>query len=185
MGITSFAILVLSIGTGLVMLVMIYAMSASNFRPTDEEGPVFYVIGGWVFSTVVLSLVGIVFGIGGLLQKGRRHHFAAIGLTGNLVTPLTLMATLVFGLTYRTATPGIKPITLDPPDWSSPVALVCAAICIGLLVGIVWRLTHRRSLATRAVMNCPRCRKGVPAAVRFCRRCGHDFEAAIRQPVSA
>jgi hypothetical protein len=184
MGIVSFVALVLSIGTGLVMLVMICAMSASNFRPADEQSPVFYVIGGWVFSTVVLSLVGVVFGIGGLLQKGRRHHFAAIGLAGNVVTPLTLMAILVCGLTYRTPTAGIKPMTLDAPDWDSPVAIVCAAICIGLLVAILRRFNQKRIAARPAMTNCPQCNKGVPAAARFCRRCGHGFEVPMPQPAS-
>lgn len=175
MGIASFVILMLSAGTGLVLTIMLYAMAASKVNPTDEASPIFYVIGGWMFSVVVLSLVGIVFGIGGVLQKGRRRHFAVIGLLGNLIFPLALMALLVLRMTYAGPTPGLKPLTLDSPNWDSPVAIGCMVSLVALLPFVVLRFVRKGSRARGAHAGCPRCGKAMSAGARFCRRCGQVF----------
>jgi hypothetical protein len=176
MGIASFVILMLSACIELMLTIMISAMGASHVQLRDEASPVFYVIGGSMFSEVVLSLVGIVFGVGGLLQKGRRRHFAALGLLGNVGLPLVTMGALVFRMTYAGSSTGMKPVTLDAPNWNSPVAIGCMTCFLTLLPVVVWRFWRKRSSAGAAGMNCPRCHKIGLAGARFCRRCGQVFE---------
>jgi len=180
MGIASCVIGATATLSVIMMMVVVRAMVASDLTPADELSPIFYVVGGWIFGTGVLSLAGIVFGIGGLRQRQRRYQCATIGLIANIVIPICLMAYLVIKATFqRSIWEKQAPVEVDPDGWHSPLTLFLALTFIFIAVFFVARLLHNRRPPAQSVATnpCPKCRKLLPPASQFCRRCGHSLRS--------
>jgi hypothetical protein len=190
LGIASLVIAIVSFISAVLLLVVAYAVATSGDVDANETSPVNYVLGGWIFGTGVLSLTGIVFGIGGLLQKERRKKLAAVGLVLNVVLPIGLMFILVMAMTLaprdgvassgaRHATRQASSVVLhedDTPRWKSPAARVFQLATAAMASAVVFFIQRRRSASAKspgaAVEPCPRCGKPLPAVSGFCRRCG-------------
>lgn len=138
-----------------------------------------------MFGLVVLSIYGIVFGIGGVRQSGRRHHFAWMGLMANFVLPVFIMLTTFIAMASESGHPngGINAFSGPGAGYqmsSSELALWWTLV--GVLGTIaVYRFGMRSSTkltpaqikaAPSKLASCPRCRKQIPMSARFCRRCG-------------
>jgi hypothetical protein len=175
MGIASLVIGAIGVLSAVLMEIVIRAMADSDLRPADELSPIYYVIGGWIFGTCVVSLTGIVFGIGGLLQKQRRRQCAAIGLIVSVLVPIAEMAELVIKSTFQQSVLGNaqKPVEIDPDGWHSLTSQLLGLLMVGIVLCLVIRLWQKRHPAQVETPNpCSRCRKLLPATSQFCRRCG-------------
>lgn len=185
MGITSCIVATIALFSVVMMTIVILAMHKSNLTPQEESSPFNYMIGGWFFGTGVASLTGIVFGIGGLLQKQRRRECAVIGLIANVLIPIGLMASLVAATTFErsTNTRLQEPVEIDPNGWHSDSTKVLGLMMLILASFLVIRVVIKRRIRTGKVPQsaCNRCRKIIPSTSRFCRRCGspHHCQRAI------
>jgi hypothetical protein len=184
MGITSFVIGVFSV-VGWALLICVLVAAVRTDPHADDEGtPLSYLVGGWMYGTVVLGLCGLVFGIGGVRQRDRRKSLAVAGLALNVVMPIATLLFMLFVVTYASfhdhglATPGQTesvPADTRPPDLrSAAVAGVLGVIALG------WglRLVTRRRDARPGSAACRRCRQSLPGTAQFCRRCGLSLRAA-------
>ena len=201
LGIASLVIAVVSFVSSLMLFVVAYAVgSSSDISNPNEGSPINYVLGGWIFGTGVLSLIGIVFGIGGLLQKERRKKLAAVGLVSNVVLPIGLMFILVMAMTLNPpSSPAARDVGVryaardtrgstaladnhEPPAWKSPAARVFQLATAAMASAVVFFLQRKRSTSANPSANpsatsgaaepCPRCGKPLPGPAGFCRRCG-------------
>ena len=187
LGIASLVIAIVSFVNSVLLLIVAYAVATSSDVDGNEQSPINYVLGGWIFGTGVLSLIGIVFGIGGVLQKDRRRKLAVAGLVLNVALPIGLMFILLMALTLApargaaagryAASPAHRNDVNDPPAWKSPTARVfqlATAAMASAVVFFVQRKRHARSGLSHAPASspCPRCGKPVPGSAGFCRRCG-------------
>jgi hypothetical protein len=179
MGITSFVIALVSLLSLLLLGIVVVAAASTWDAEPAEQSPINYVIGGWVFGTGVLSLTGIVFAIGGLLQARRRRGLALVGLLANIGLPIAVMGVLVLALTFRPPSHSVSypPLHWDPANWNSPFSRAMRWLTLGMTLLVVWRLVGLRrrramALAIGAVAACAGCGKPLPPNARFCRRCG-------------
>lgn len=90
MGIASFVIALAS-GCGIVFMLMLCVAMAAAPTPQHNMTSMNYVLGTLLFGIGVLTLIGIVFGIGGVLQANRQRAFAVIGLILNIALPIGLL----------------------------------------------------------------------------------------------
>jgi hypothetical protein len=188
MGIASLVIGLISLLNAILVLTVGVAI-ARSFTPTfDELIPINYVMGWWLYGTGVMSLVGIVFGIGGLRQKNRRVHLALAGLALNIILPMGMMFLLVLGATLTDSRSGAAsrgPLdTYDPAAWHSPASRLSRWALLAMIVAVAayYRnksVARRKSAkvppaipASDSIKICPNCRKSLPPSVGFCRRCG-------------
>ena len=199
MGIASVVIAIVSFVSSVLLLVVAFAIASSSDVDGNEGSPITYVLGGWIFGTGVLSLTGIVFGIGGLLQKERRKKRAVVGLVANVALPIGLMFILVIAMTLAppASRDGASPqyaaarntnslatahnSTDDGPiPWKSPTARffqLATAAMASVVVFFVQRKRHARSvppadMKAATTSPCPRCGKPFAGSAEFCRRCG-------------
>lgn len=175
MGVASFVIAIIAMVGTLLELIVVVGIS-STFATPPENSPINVVFGAWVFAIGVLGLIGIVFGIGGLLQKNRRRHLAVVGLCVSIFLPVVLLTFLLMCATVQGPHDrvGREPIDLSP-SWDSLFArgsrALTGAIALGVVTCIVAR---RRNRGTRRSdpSHCARCRANVRPGARFCTRCG-------------
>jgi hypothetical protein len=191
MGIASLLIAILVFVSSVLRDVVLTAVEASAQLPA-RDAPANYVFNGWQLANIVLGLVGIVFGIGGVLQKNRRHGVAVAGLVMNILLPMLFLIGLVFALRedeYRRADGASRGVVEEtrgayPPGPPNFKPLVIGSVPFALIL-IWWRRLRRARLATEAgataffgqthLPHCSRCRKPRPLESRFCRRCGMNF----------
>lgn len=174
---------------GIVAVTMI--MSVPRDRLDYDYSPFNYLMGWWTVGSVLIAICGIVFGIGGIRQKDRRHSAATWGLCLNIAIPFVVMFVALLGSAlseqrnrgdFTTASPQA---VADAP-WRSPTARICQVLTVGLLIGTVTFYWTRRKMRPQAspsaaigAIICPRCKKQVPKRSQFCRRCGNRlFENA-------
>lgn len=196
MGVASLVMAIVSlVGTVLLFGVMVAAVRTFH-PPQSDETPFNYLMGAWLFATGLLSVCGIVFGMGGLRQANRRRGVAMLGLCLNIAIPMGLMFLLLVALTLREPTAveatsaAEVPAAAGPPAWQSPGARVfqCLTAVLGAVVCTRYFVRRRRALnlgpgLMTAITStaCPRCGKQVPGDSAFCRRCG----TAVHGPIDA
>lgn len=177
MGIASFVIALISLLNVLLIIVVKYAVRATWQEAPVEGSPITYLVGTWIFGTGLLAVTGIVFGVGGLLQKQRRRRPAVLGLIINVAVPLLLMFYLVIMMAFGAPAPGAasEPVTWDQREWDSPLAsgLRWTTVILALAAGwMLWKKWQRIKPEETAPRLCTRCRKPLSGTARFCRRCG-------------
>lgn len=184
MGITSFVIALLGCISIAMMVIVIVSVDRSAPEARTEGSPMSYLIGTWMVGSVVLCLCGIVFGIGGVRQRQRRHDLAWLGLIGNIFLPLSTLFLMLLAVTFYGAIghPGpAEPLGApDPADWSSTPSrlLRWATLALAIVIALYYGKKHQRRRAPASVPNggfvfCTHCRKAIPRTSRFCRRCGN------------
>lgn len=196
MGVTSFVTGIVSVGN-LILLTVVMCAADRTFSETPDEFSSFnYVLGGWIFGSGLLSVCGLVFGIGGMRQKNRRHRLALVGLCMNSVIPLFVIFVLLMG-TVTMEQSDHKPMSrfVDSGAWRSPPARAMQLLTGLGAAGLAIRFRFKRYQRTVAAKiasvptvgmqlsgttrKCARCDKTLPATSRFCRRCGHNVTHAI------
>lgn len=185
MGITSFVIALVSLLSLLLLGIVVLAAASTWDAEPAEQSPINYVIGGWVFGTGVLSLTGVVFAIGGLLETGRRRGLALVGLLANIGLPIAVMAVLVLALTFHPPTHSVayEPLRWDPANWNSPFSRVMRWLTLVMTSLVAWRMVARRRRALVLAIGAPACAgcgKPLPAGARFCRRCGKNLDPHVQ-----
>ncbi len=190
MGVASFVIALIGLLNVVLIIVVKYAVRATWQEAPAEGSPITYLVGTWIFGTGVLAVTGIVFGVGGLLQKQRRRRLALVGLIINITVPLLLMFYLVIKMAFGTPAPGMasEPLTWDQREWDSPLAsdLRWATLALALAAGwVLWRKWRRIKPEEAATLSCTRCRKPLPGTARFCRRCGQSALISTSNPTFA
>lgn len=192
LGIASVVIAAISIvGTALLFVTALAVARSAPVSAGEEGTPLSYLLGTWIFALGVLSLIGIVFGVGGLRQRDRRTTLATLGLVANILIPITLMAIMFADVSAvaqqrakrwsAAATSAVSQRISQQPARTEPLLLLCcAAGSVGL--GAIW--LRRRAgnfnppIATPVAgdvkfgRTCNRCSRVMPVASRFCRRCG-------------
>jgi hypothetical protein len=187
MGIASLVLAIISLLSIGVLVTVVATAGASFHAPQGEDSPFSYLIGTWILVVGLLSVVGIVFGIGGLRQADRRHTFAVIGLCANIAIPLGLMFILLLAMSvdpparhhHRTSREVVPQSVDEDSAWASPTARFWQAATSSLFISFCLYIRNkrraRRALNREAVIGfitCATCRKQMPGTSRFCRRCG-------------
>jgi hypothetical protein len=187
MGVASFVIGIIGMAS-MILCSTISGSISGNALPGEDYQTIEYILGGWTFGTEIFCLVGIVFGVGGLLQKQRRRALAVSGLIINIIVPLTFMFIVIVSLTLSQSDPKYKERQrrilehADPAPWRTPFSRCFQVATVGMAgaVFVVFRRKAKRSrdafLAAKATANlnaiCPRCFKRTTKASSFCSRCG-------------
>jgi hypothetical protein len=189
MGVASLVLAILSV-VSIALLVVVVVTAGATFGQTNSmESPFNYALGGWMFATGLLCVVGIVFGVGGLLQANRRRGVAALGLCLNAAIVLGAMFLLLVAqtITDPSTTNGAErriaagmvvtaEAEAEPPAWKSPGARVfqCLTAAMGAALFGYYGTRGRRSKRRIAadVTACTQCGKRVAPSSMFCRRCG-------------
>lgn len=188
MGVASLSMAIASVASVGLLVAVVIVTDVTFHGPPREDSPFFYLVGGWMFATGLISVVGIVFGIGGVLQPRRRHGVAAWGLCLNIAIPVGSMFLLLVAQTARNLSaergapaPRVR-LRLaaatgeaEPPAWKSPGARVfqCLTAAMGAAL-FAYYGTRRRSAArqTAASAACGQCGKHLARGSTYCRRCG-------------
>lgn len=181
MGVASLILAIVSF-VNIVLLIAVIWSARSTFQLSGrEETPFNYFLGTWMVVIALIAVCGIVFGIGGVRQRNRRHSLAAAGLFLNIAVPLGIMFFLLLAESARAPIDGdsITESAPNQPAYRSPLA-VDMQMLTGLLVasaGIVfWKRRQTPSATVESpsldLIVCGTCRKQMPRASRFCRRCG-------------
>jgi ABC-type multidrug transport system permease subunit len=189
MGVASLVLALLNILSIVLMIVVVAAAKATFHDGNRNDSPFFYVLAGWLLGILLLSVCGIVFGIGGMRQPNRRHSMALAGLCVNIAIPMLLMFALLLGEAYADSipdseTPDYHRAVRDPGSWHSPTAVIFGSLTVGFAAALVWVKRKKRmaAQATRELSSetlaCPRCRKVVPRSAQFCRRCGVSLNSS-------
>src|ERR1700761_2740739 len=100
MGITSFVIGLFCLVGWILLIIVLVAAVRTDPHADDEGTPLSYMVGGWMYGTVVLGLCGLVFGIGGARQRERRRSLAFAGLALNCVLPVGTLLVMLFVVTF-------------------------------------------------------------------------------------
>lgn len=97
LGVASFVIAI--VGFVAVLILFGYAgyVEVTTEGGMDEDSAVAFVIGFCFLATAVAVLVGLVLGLIGLLQSGRKRIFAALGLGFNVIVLLVTAGIMWLG----------------------------------------------------------------------------------------
>jgi hypothetical protein len=198
MGVASFVIAIFAVVNIVLLIIVVIAADRSSMRNDDELSPFNYLLGGWLFGAALLSVSGIVFGIGGMRQKNRRHRFALAGLCVNIGLPLLVMFVMLIGVTLMGSTGKPTPSLVDTEAWKSPQALFMQFLTLIFAGATAYYFWKRRQRVTAGFIPlpalpgiisppvplgcrpCPRCTKAVPVSSQFCRRCGYAMTSVPR-----
>ena len=190
MGVASLILAIISL-VNILLLIAVDAAAGASFQPADrEESPFNYIIGGWIFAIGLIAVSGIVFGIGGLRQKDRRHSLAIVGLCMNIAMPIGIMFIMLVALSIQPPTPHAANTNYSSPNdtaaaaWRSPLARTFQSLTVGLAVGVASFVSIRRRARLRGGSGqdsgsivCQRCRAQIPRRSKFCRRCGNGMRS--------
>ena len=103
LGIASFIIAV-AVGFGMALLV-VYAgvVEASTPGGMNEQSTMAMLIGFGALGGMAAAVLGIVLGIGGLVQRDRKRLFAVLGLVLNGLTIVGVAGLILVGLLVQSA----------------------------------------------------------------------------------
>ena len=95
LGIASF---IISLLNGVLMLILVIASAAMVNEGLTENDPGIQLLGVVLLGSVVLTMVGGVFGIITCFQKTRKKIFGIIGLILNAMTFLGIIILMIIGI---------------------------------------------------------------------------------------
>ena len=98
LGIASFILAIVAGVTGLALVVIAGVLDASTPGGMDEESPLALIVGLGMFGIGAINLIGIGFGVAGLIQVDRLRTFAVLGLVFNTLVILGFCGLVVVGL---------------------------------------------------------------------------------------
>lgn len=190
MGITSLVMAIANL-LSIALLAVVAASAIATFHGSvDEETPFFYLLGTWILAIGLLSLCGIVFGIGGLRQSNRRRSAATLGLCINIAIPIGVMFLLLLALSGESGANGSRPDrprghirtvqrafegSVEKTQSSTPIFGM--PIVVGMSLWLYFKMKNRllrnriKALGS-GDFHCPICHKQIPITAQFCRRCG-------------
>jgi hypothetical protein len=193
MGIASLILAIISF-VNFVLEGVVAVTTFASFSRSEwdyDYSPFNYLMGWWTVGTALIAVCGIVFGIGGMRQKHRRHSLAIWGLCLNIGIPIVIMFLMLLGVAladqrnrgdFTTASSHAMP---DAP-WRSPMARVFQGLTIGLMAATAAFYWMRRRMRDQAPLGsaaasvvCLRCKKQMPRTSRFCRRCGNAMSQGV------
>lgn len=172
MGITSFAIAVLGCFSQAILIIVCLSSRDSAGQGGHQVTTQEYLIGLWQCGTMVLFLCGIVFGIGGMRQRGHRQHVAMIGLVANILVPAGVSFLLLIAFIFKNREEHAQGAGgTDHVAWSMTPTRLAVVAMWGVLAVYCARKPLRRIWVRGTI--CGRCRKQLPRSARYCRRCGN------------
>ena len=95
LGIASF---IISLLNGVLMLILVIASAAMVNEGLTENDPGMQLLGVVLLGSVVLTMVGGIFGIITCFQKTRKIFFGIIGLVLNAMTFLGIIILMIIGI---------------------------------------------------------------------------------------
>jgi mannose/fructose/N-acetylgalactosamine-specific phosphotransferase system component IID len=98
LGIASF---IISLAMGICvffLLVIAGIMEVSTPGGMDEESPAAVIIGLFIIAALIVTLIGIGFGIAGLIQKNRNKNFSILGVIFNTLITLGVIVIMTIGI---------------------------------------------------------------------------------------
>jgi ribosomal protein L40E len=188
LGVISLVLAMISLLSTVLLIVVVMTATATFHQGNREDSPFNYLLGCWMVGVSLLSVCGIVFGIGGVRQVNRRHSMAVTGLCLNIAIPLIIMFSLLLALSVRgpkseNAIPDSVPAGVEPGAWHSPLAIIFQGLTVIMLVALVFYYMKKRRGSVRISMEksadsivCQACKKRLPHSATFCRRCGNALD---------